>query len=270
MESIKTKVKKNVAKNGNNHILIHSDVLFGFKVSFESQQQHLNNHYKELEDTCQSLDIIMPTFNYDFCKGNNYNIKEDKSQVGVLSDFFRTNIASWRSSTPVFNFSGTGKQPEQDLDKIIDPFDENSLFAFLKNNKALLMHYGSGLHSTTLIHYVERLSTKLIYRYDKKFRGLIINSKDTEVILNYHVRPMGYTLNYDWVKLEKDLINEKILSIIKEGRTKILLARIDEIVSFWLEKLTDDPFYFLDSETKSWVLPKYQELNRRFIISDFE
>lgn len=71
-------------------------------------------------------------------------------------------------------------------------------------------------------------------------------------------------------KTRKTFIRKKILLKLKEGRTKILLARIDEIVSFWLEKLTDDPFYFLDSESKSWVLPKYQELDRRFLITDFE
>jgi len=270
MTKIKNELKEYISKNGNSHILIHSDILFGFKIKFENQSQFIAQHYNELHETCQSLDILMPSFNYDFCKGKPYNVKNDESQVGSLSEYFRQNISSWRSSTPVFNFSGTGINPSPNLVKDIDPFDDNSLFGFLNKKKGLLMHYGSGFHSTTLIHYVERISHKLIYRYNKEFSGIINDGKNHEANLIYHVRPKDFALDYDWTKLESDLLNEKLLNKFKEGRTQILIAKIDDIVNFWLGKIADDPFYLLDANTKLWVMKKYRELNRRFLITDFE
>lgn len=151
----------------------------------------------------------MPSFNYDFCKGKPFNLKEDISQVGTLSEYFRQEIASWRSSTPVFSFSGTGVMPQQELGSVIDPFDDTSLFGFLNKNNGLLMHYGSAFQATTLIHYAERISGNLIYRYNKKFNGLICDAKNYEVTLNYHVIPKNVSLVYDWAKLERHLLEKK-------------------------------------------------------------
>lgn len=270
MERIKNELKQYIAENGNSHILIHSDILYGFNIKFETRDQFFSQTFKELQEICQPLDIIMPTFNYDFCKGKPYNVKHDESQVGILSEYFRQNRSSWRSSIPVFNFSGTGVNPLPNFDEVIDPFDENSLFGFLNKNKGLLMHYGSSFQATTLIHYVERVSGKLIYRYDKEFRGTVNNTKRYEVNLIYHVRPKDFSLNYDMIKLENDLLDAKLLYQFKEGRTQILMAKIDDIVNFWLHKLDEDPFYFLNTNTKERVIDKYQELNRSFLLTDFE
>lgn len=272
MTEIKNEVKKYISENGNTHILIHSDVLFGFKVKFENQLQFLEQHCNELEEICEPLDILMPSFNYDFCKGKPYDITNDVSQVGNLSEYFRSKKALWRTVTPVFNFSGTGVKILQDDFEKTDPFDKNSVFSYLNKNKGLLMHYGSGFHTTTLIHFAERISGKLIYRYDKVFDGQIIYSdnKTANVELIYHVRPLVLPLEYDWIKIENDLLCEQLISKYKEGRTQITLMKIEEVVGFWLEKIKNDPLYFLMPETRCWVEKKYNELGRPFIINDFE
>jgi aminoglycoside 3-N-acetyltransferase len=272
MLQIKKDIEKYILLNGGSHILVHSDVLFGLKVKFENQEQYLEEHCLELMEICKPLDIIMPSFNYDFCQGKTFNVETDESQVGTLSEYFRKNISTWRTSIPVFNFSGTGSNPISNVENTIDPFDNSSLFSFLNNNKGMLMHYGSGFHTTTLIHYVERISNKLIYRYNKEFIGDVIelNKQRKEIKLVYHVRPMGFSLDYDWDKLEQDLINENILLKFKKGRTQIMIARIDKIVEFWLSKLKFDSFYFINSNTRKLVEQKYKEFKRPFLLNDFE
>ncbi len=272
MEQLKIKIKNYISKEGNTHILIHSDVLFGFKIKFENHTQFLENHCNELLEICYPLEIIMPSFNYDFCKIKKYNTNSDFSQVGTLSEHFRKYKSSWRDLTPVFNFSGTGVNPLSNFNNPIDPFDHSSMFAHLYKNKDLLMHYGSGFHTTTLIHFAERISDKLIYRYDKLFNGQVIdsNNKKHNTSLLYHVRPLELPLDYDWLKIENDLYNSNILTQLKKGRSQITLGRIDKIVDFWLEKLDHDPFYLLNEETLNWVKNKYNKLKRPFIITDFE
>ena len=272
MTRIKEESMNYISKNGNSHILIHSDVLYGYKIKFENQTQFLTQHLIELKETCQTLDILMPTFNYDFCKGKPFDINKDESQVGALSEYLRKNKSSWRSSTPVFNFSGTGINPLPIIGSKVDPFDDSSMFGFLHKNKGLLMHYGSGLHTTTLIHYTERISGKLIYRYDKIFKGQVIGLNDSNhnVELRYHVRPKDCIIDYDWLKIETELLNSKIIDKYKEGRTQIIIMRIDKVVDFWLEKLNMDSFYFLKEKTCQWVKCKYNDLKRPFLITDFE
>ncbi|MEO0075382.1 MAG: AAC(3) family N-acetyltransferase [candidate division WOR-3 bacterium] len=269
---VKENLKRYISENGNDHILIHSDILFGFKIPFVNHDFFLKEHYKELKAVCQPLKIIMPSFNYDFCKGSIYNMKESESQVGSLSEYFRKNMATWRTSTPVFNFSGIGENPILIKYGKIDPFDKSSIFGFLHKNKGILMHYGSGFHTSTLIHYVERISNRLIYRYDKLFKGQVIdvNGVTHECELIYHVRPKGYALDYDWGRIEEDLIENELIEKYKQKRTQILIGRIDKIVDFWLSRLNDNPFYFLHKDTRNWVEAKYNELNRPFELTDFE
>lgn len=272
MLQIKKDIEKFISLNGGSHVLIHSDVLFGFKVKFENQEQFLNEHCLELINICAPLDVIMPTFNYDFCQGKSYNVEKDESQVGTLSEYFRKNFSTWRTSTPVFNFSGTGSPPITNEGNTIDPFDHSSLFSFLDKNKGILIHYGSGFHTTTLIHYLERISNQLIYRYNKVFSGEVIDltKQRKNIKLVYHVRPMGVLLEYDWEKLEQDLINENILLKFKKGRTQIMIARIDKIINFWLSKIKSDSFYLINSNTRTIIEQKYKELKRPFLITDFE
>ncbi|MDN5215476.1 AAC(3) family N-acetyltransferase [Fulvivirgaceae bacterium BMA12] len=272
MKNLYKNIKSLIIKYNSDRILIHSDVLFGFKIKFEDHKHFLESHTTMLKGLCEGLDIWMPAFNYDFCKGKTFDVKQDVSQVGNLSEYFRSNISEWRSPIPVFSFAGLGVKPTLS-DKIeIDPFDGDSLFAILHRKKGLLMHYGSGFHTTTLIHYVERISEKLFYRYDKVFKSDIIDENNIKraVNLNYHVRPLGYSLGYDWKKLEQELIENNLLFKFKEGRTCILIGGIEDIVFFWLSKLNDDPLYFLDDKTRLWVDEKLKILNRPFLLTDFE
>lgn len=269
---IKENIKNYINDSGSSHILIHSDLLFGFKTKFENQEQYIADHYRALKEVCQPLHLIMPAFNYDFCKGIPFKVNEEASQVGALTEYFRNNYSSWRSSMPVFNFSGTGENPISSQYGKVDPFDENSVFGFLHQNNGLLMHYGSGFHTTTLIHYAERISKKLIYRYDKQFAGEVIDAEDSahHVEMFYHVRPMGQTLNYDWERIESDLVYRALLTKFKEKRTQISIGNITKIVDYWLSCLEADPFYFLEKNTRQWVSRKYEELKRPFNLNDFE
>lgn len=266
------KVINSVANINPNRVLIHSDIMKGFPVKFTNRYSFTTQHIELLTKLYNSIPIWMPTFNYNFCRGEVYSIKESPSQLGVLSEFFRKNVADWRTITPVFSIAGSGVKPGLTIQDEIDPFNENSAFHLLNNDKSLIMHYGSELKHTTLIHYVERISQRLSYRYDKVFVGTIKdeNEKEYNVKLKYHVRPMGYHLDYNWEKLYYDLKANKILLDFNEGNTSILLIKANELIQFWCEEIEEDHFYLLDNKSKNWILPKLDKLGRSFLQSDFE
>lgn len=275
IEQIKLKSKiKNVLKNEDEiTLLVHSDLMQGFKVPFVNRNDFLVAHYNELTDLHQKVKIWMPTFNYDFFKDQVFSLKNSKSQVGVLSEYFRTNVSDWRSSVPGFSFSGLGDVPLIGTNNsIIDPFGLESNFNYLYENKAWLMHYGSSFSSSTILHYAERISQKMTYRYDKFFKGSILNleNEKSEVMLKYHVRPFGRHLGYDWNKIEKDLFKEDILIEFEEEKTKVLLCKINKLIDFWIFRLNVDPYYLIDEESKLWIVPQIDKLGRSFLITDFE
>jgi aminoglycoside 3-N-acetyltransferase len=270
---IKTQIKNLLKDDAEAVLLIHSDLLQGFKIPFLNRNDFLISHYNELNDLHDNLNIWMPTFNYDFLKNGTFDIQKSKSQVGVLSEYFRGNISEWRSSMPVFSFSGFGKIKSFEFeDTILDPFGDNSDFSVLYKNRAWLMHYGSLFSSSTILHYAERISGKLVYRYDKFFTGSVIdmNNLISKVTINYHVRPKNNFLEYDWVKIENDLIKEGILYKFENNNTKLSICRIDVLIDFWLLKLNNDPYYLLDQKSKSWVITALNKFGRPFLISDFE
>ena len=43
-----------------------------------------------------------------------------------------------------------------------------------------------------------------------------------------------------------------------------------KVLDFWINKIEIDPLYFLNEESKQWVIPKINELGRGFKLTDFE
>ena len=269
---VEERIQNKIAELNAKLLFIHSDVSQGFKIPFISREALLRDHVSALLNLGKGINIWMPAFNYSFCRGMDFSIKDTPSQVGSISEYFRREIANWRTNTPVFSFSGNGDNPNLTNSEIIDPFSSNSGFHLLNTEDAILMHYGSELKHTTILHYVERMSEKLIYRYNKIFTGKIINQQgiSNQVKLLYHVRPMGHHLDYDWDKLKIELENNKILFEFTEGNTRILLIKIKELVSFWINKMQDNNLYLLDQKSIAWIKPKLDQLGRPFLISDFE
>jgi aminoglycoside 3-N-acetyltransferase len=253
--------------------LVHSDIFCGFKFnSGLTRQQILEAHWQSLKALIDNRPVWMPAFNYDYPKTKAFNVFESKSQVGVLPEFFRTKIASWRSAVPIFSFSGETEQPTISRERQIDPFDHLSLFDFLTNNNGLIIYYGTDISCSTIIHYCERISNKLLYRYDKCFEGIVNDehNKEYKVALNYHVRPRNHVLQYDWELFEKDLTKNGLLFSLDDERFHLKIIKASHLVDYWISKLKDDNLSLLNADTKSWVSAKLEKLGRAFQLSDFE
>jgi len=158
------------------------------------------------------------------------------------------------------------------LHSVLNPFGKGSAFDKLYKSDSLLMHYGSGIYSSTILHYAEYTSGTLVYRYDKLFSGSVIcaNGASLPVDVKFHVRPLNRHLEYDWDKIEKDLVSNGITTLLHYESTRIIICEIKKLIDFWKERLQADQLYFLDIKSKGWVEPLLQKLGRPFIINDFE
>jgi hypothetical protein len=121
----------------------------------------------------------------------------------------------------------------------------------------------------TFLHYIESLLSPPPYRYDKLFSGTIYTeNKDYNINYLYHVRPKGYHLEYDFKSLLSDLQENGVAKSLQNNYATVIQAVA--LKEYWLQRLKENPFYFLDETSKAWVIPKLEKLGRRFELKDFE
>jgi len=229
-------------------------------------------HWRTLEAIAGDREIWMPVFNYSFPSSRSFNVRNEVSEVGPLTEYFRTDIAGWRTATPIFTFAGTGQSPPDDPGPEIDPFGEFSAYQHLVEANGVYLAYGATLREANPIHVAERRSGGPSYRYDKYFSGQVClnDGSQRQITLKYHVRPWESGLDYDYPRLLTDLISEGICRTWEPGPLRFLTFPAAVLIRYWTEQLADDPLYLLDQATRDWVEPKLEKLGRPFLLEDFE
>jgi aminoglycoside N3'-acetyltransferase len=271
MNDIFFKIKSYLTLNNTNDLFVHTDISKGFKVAFNSSKNdYIAEHIQLLLKL--NCNLLIPVYNYNFSKSKVFDVVNDTSQVGVINEYFRKNFAQWQTPIPFFSVAGTGRFPEINLGHKINVFDDSSIWSHLYNNDSAIMYYGASFSCTTIIHFVEEISSTLRYRYSKRFDGEVILSTNEikKICINMHVRPLNYYLGYDWVKLECDLFENNIIKQFKDGLTDIKIINVKKLVDFWLNKLYENELYFLDNNSVFWVKPMLNKLKRPFELTDFE
>jgi aminoglycoside 3-N-acetyltransferase len=263
-------------KMNNNPIFIHSDTFHGINILKKYRYKiNPNNISLSILDfiikfTNQSRDgLIFPAFNYDFGKTKIFNPEMDPVQVGALPEWIRNNTEYYRSNTPFFSVLSQYKE-KFDFKNIVNPFGDNSVFNWLVSTNSMILLFGTNLSSLTFIHYVEEITGKPLYRYKKKFNGQVITKdKIKKCKLEMHVRPFNTYINYDWIKLERDLILNKLFHIDKKSY-EIKLINSKKLLEFWGNKISEDPFYLLDKKSINYFKIITEGGTKRVKIEDYE
>jgi len=274
LKALNNQIKKKATELGSNNVLVHSDIKKLFLFNFKSKTDFINKHIDNLNNIFPEFNIWMPTFNYDFTKTGVFNVLTDNCQIGVLGNYYKQSC-DWRTTTPVFNFTGMGDYPIKTINDadIINPFAIGSEFDYLYKTNSIICHYGSDIKATTFIHYVEIISKKLLYRYSKIFNGIVNNNNNsTKVSLDYSVTPMNPRMEYDWDKIYYDLKKDGILHDYRifKDTNYIMLISTKKLLDYWIYKLNLNPFYFLNIQSELFAKNKVDKLGRGFILQDFE
>jgi aminoglycoside 3-N-acetyltransferase len=223
-------------------------------------------------------DTWMPTFNYEFCHGSDFQVTQTPSQVGVLSEFFRTTLSDWRTAVPVFSVAGLGQAPSlltlptSNGPIMVEPFGHSSIFEDLVRRGGAVLMLGCDLRFLTLAHYAEVAGgTCPPYRYEKDFAGVVELADGTKrsVVVRYHVTNLSNRVTYDWCAVQARMASAGVLEPIKRWGDGY---RIDAggFVDVWGDASLDNPLWALSGQSRAWVGPKLEALGRGFVISDFE
>ena len=258
---------------GSGPVFVHSDPFRAARLVKPTRDRntYLDSHIAVLRAAAGDRPLWLPTFNYDFPRTGTFDVRATESQLGPLPERFRNDHAEWRTPIPIFSISGIGHPSQPRWGFMTDPFGKDSVFADLVRSDGVVLYYGDTFHYNTLVHFSERVAGGPVYRYDKIFPGRVILADGTTVdgSLDYHVRPMGTGLEYDWPRLLDEALSAGVCSRL-ESAPEILAASASRLNELWVSDMKRDPFALLDDETRQWAEPKVNELGRRFSISDFE
>jgi len=213
--------------------------------------------------------LLFPAFNYDYAKTRLFNISDDPVQVGAIPEWVRKNLDFQRSPIPFFSFLSKFDLGLS-IQSTVNPFGSDSGFQKLYDQDVTIAMFGVGLNRLTFIHYIEEIVGKPVYRYEKDFHGSVVfNGQAKKCEFFMHVRPMGVHLDYDWSRLEKDLLMEGILQV-EDYSPDVKWVKARRLGEFWGNRVSEDPFYFLDERSTDYFRKITANGCRRVVREDFE
>lgn len=234
-------------------ILLHTD-LFRVGILGEwTDRDDLLERYRDLVvSTFAPRELALPTFNYDFCAGGEYDVEHDPCQVGDLNEHFRRRHPGERTHTPVFNFVCV-RRSSVSLEPVRNVFGPASAFAAIARGGTVAF-LGAPFESNTFLHHVEELHG-IGYRYPKRFAGRIRTAGGTRPLeITYRVRPpVKDAAGYDWERLVRDLERDGILRRARLGNGEILWYPAAALRDRWLERMADDELYLLTDPSRRVV-----------------
>ena len=195
----------------------------------------LGNAENIIDDTIDALievvgvggTIVMPTFNWDYCKGEVFDPETSPSQVGVLTEMFRKRTSVLRSITPPWcTFAATGKLAKEIVGiKGTSPFGRDSILEFLYEINAKYVLLGCLYNESVVhLHWLEE-RFEVPYRYWKQFKGQVkIKGELVKNISYMYARRLDTDATID--------SNHLTTAFEKTGKVKVEKLGLGELRSF--------------------------------------
>ncbi len=188
--------------------------------------------------------LIMPTFNFDFCKGKPWDVRSTPSHMGILTELVRQDPRSKRVFHPIYSFAILGKHADfLTRERYKSSYGANSVFAKLRQLDGKIMVIGLRYNdSMTFFHHVEEMEG-VDYRYMKEFTGLVTDEdgntyedtftmlvRDIERGVHTMVDPMGALME-----------EAGMITVRQIGAAKVSLMKANEVYEFTAREMRRDP-----------------------------
>ena len=188
--------------------------------------------------------LIMPNFNFDFCRGEAWDVRSTPSHMGILTELVRQDPRSCRVFHPIYSFAVIGKHQERLCSRrYTSSYGADSVFGQLRELDGKILVIGlSYNNSMTFFHHVEEMEG-VDYRYMKAFTGPVTDwdgettaqtfsmlVRDIEKGVHTMVDPMG-------AKMEQD----DVIQVGQIGAAKVSLMKVNEVYAYTAEHMTPEP-----------------------------
>lgn len=185
--------------------------------------------------------LMFPTFNWDFCKGKDFDYSKTPSRTGSLSNFALKRKDFQRTKNPIYSFAVTGKDRNYicNLDHN-SCFGLNSPFGYLIKNHGKNLFIGMDYKDGFTFDHVAEEAVGVNYRYFKTFSGFYINKFKKKTRANYKMYVRNLDLNAITAidkKFDKILSKNKAYEKKKLSRISFILIDIYKAYEFMVNDL---------------------------------
>ena len=181
MKSLKfEKYLRDIGVKKADNILVSSNLL---KILIKKKRDFLRFNPNDILDALISVvgrsgTILIPTYNWDFCKGLGFHYKKTPSNSGTLGNFALKRKDFERTKNPIYSFAVYGKNKKYLTNlKNRSCFDLKSPFGFLIKNKGKNIFIDINdiyIDAFTFMHVAEQ-EVGVNYRFLKTFSGNYIH-----------------------------------------------------------------------------------------------
>ncbi len=196
--------------------------------------------------------LVMPTYTYSACNGEEFDPQETPSTVGLLTEHFRKYPGVQRTHHPIFSLAAKGHLEKELLECSYHTcFGQNSIFEYMREKKFKYLMLGvSLLEAATFVYHAEEMAM-VPYRYIKKFSGIIKdqNSRLSPIKVKYFVRNLEWGDIRSWEKLENDASETKIITTNLYLGQKIMVMKAHLIHNFIISQIKKDKNYLININT---------------------
>lgn len=208
--------------------------------------------------------LVFPAFSYSFCDGKDFDVKNTKSSVGILSNLALTDDDFVRSEDPNFSILATGFNSKFFTEKPDNhSFGENSFWKrFLSlNGKFLTFNLNNSF--LTFRHYIEK-KFAVNYRYDKLFEGNIIKDKNVSRKKFFHFVRVLTNPNYvpDRNKFHELAKKMKVIRSARLGKGNINLITANDAFTVGSKGLKENDNFFIKANKVNFEMKP--QLNKYF------
>jgi aminoglycoside 3-N-acetyltransferase len=186
--------------------------------------------------------LVVPTFNFDFCRGKEFCLEATSSNCGVFTEYVRGLPEAKRSVNPIHSFTAVGQAAEDVLAATEkSSFGRGSVFGRLLDRGALLCFLGIGIHYCTFLHYVEE-ELGVPYRYHKEFRGTLrVGGQAYEDTYRMFVRDLEAGVEYSGYLFARELEEAGLVATGQVGRAIIRQVPMRVLYEFAKRSLERNP-----------------------------
>ena len=186
--------------------------------------------------------LFTPCFSYSFKtiknSKNYFDVNKTPSRTGSFGEYIRQLNDSVRSKDPMISITGLGKNKKILLDQKNTSYGKGCMFDNFKNlEKLKILNIGIGANYIPFLHHLDHIS-KCKHRYNKYFRGIIKDSKET-INVSWHY-PVAYRRNESYpngYRLSASAKKQGIIMSENVGKGKIYISEYNKLFKF-CKKLT--------------------------------
>ncbi len=197
--------------------------------------------------------LIMPTFNFDFNKGEAWDVRTTPSKMGVLTELVRQDPRAKRVFHPFYSFAILGKHAEMlGALRYKSAYERNSVFGKLRDLDGKIVVIGlSYNNSMTFFHHIEQMEG-VDYRFLKQFTGQVTDEngntytdtfemlvRDIDKGVLTMVDPMGALME-----------EHGVIKSAKIGEADVKLMKANEVYEFTAREMRRDPHLLYQIEKK--------------------